>query len=64
MENLRIREFQKAIEDFIDASDIALEVKRMVLADILRNVEAKTTQQLLIEIAERDKEEKQNAESV
>lgn len=64
MENLRIREFQKAIEDFIDAYDIPLEVKRMVLADILRNVETKTTQQLLIEIAERDKEEKRNAESV
>lgn len=65
MNSLRIFEFKKAIKDFVFQSEIPDEVKRMVLAEILKEQEQITFATLQREIEERDKEgsEDGNAES-
>lgn len=68
MNNLKIREFSQAIENFVNGSDLPEEVKRMVLHEILLKQEKQTTDALLAEIADRDAAEKEevkdDAESV
>lgn len=65
MSSLKIRGFQMSLEQYINSSDIPWEVKRMVIADILRTVEYKTSQQLKIELAEHEKKEaEENAEDI
>lgn len=73
MSNLEIKEFSQAITNFVEASPLPEEVKRMALQDILIKQERRAEEELLMEIAVRDalekkqKEEKgeeQNAESV
>lgn len=68
MNNLKIREFSQAIENFVSGSDLPEEVKRMVLHEILLKQEKQTTDALLAEIADRDAAEKEevkdDAESV
>lgn len=67
MQNLEIAEFKQAIKTFVGKATLPAEVKRMSLAEILREVEAESRQALMAEIAARDaaeKEEKEDAESV
>ena len=68
MNNLKIREFSKAITNFVDGSDLPEEVKRMALQEILIKQEQKAKDALLTEIAARDAAEKEevkdDAESV
>lgn len=68
MNNLEIAEFKQAIKMFVGKSTLPVEVKRMSLAEILREVEAESRQALMAEIAERDaaerEEVKEDAESV
>jgi hypothetical protein len=64
MDNLKIREFQIALDDYISKTEIPLEVKRIVVATLLVKLEKETNEQLLIEIEERNKEVTQNAKSV
>lgn len=67
MNNLKIREFSQAIENFVNGSDLPEEVKRMALHEILLKQEKQTTDALMAEIAARDAEEKEvkdDAESV
>lgn len=65
MKSITIYEFKNAISSFVKSSDIPDEVKRMVLAEILKEQEDVTLATLKREIEERDKEgsEDGNAES-
>lgn len=71
MSNLEIKEFSQAITNFVDASPLPEEVKRMALQENLARQEQKARDALLAEIADRDaaesakrEEVKQDAESI
>lgn len=69
MQNLEIAEFKQAIKNFVAKSELPVEVKRMALSEILREVEQESRQALMAEItardaAEQEKEVKKDAESV
>lgn len=67
MSNLEIAEFKQAIKNFVGSSELPVEVKRMALSEILREVELESQRVLMTEIAARDAAEKgvkQDAESV
>lgn len=68
MSNLEIKEFSQAIANFVEASPLPEEVKRLALQEVLARQEQKAKEALLAEIADRDaaeqKEVKQDAESV
>lgn len=61
MENLKIREFQTAIVNFTNASDLPIEVKRLAFEEILHQLRDGANQQLQIEIQQRDSAEKEHA---
>lgn len=63
MSNLEIREFSQAIINFVNSSQLPVEVKRLALADILHQIDSAASTILQNEIAERDrlaKEEQDN----
>lgn len=60
MNSITIYEFKNAISSFVKGSDIPDEVKRMVLAEILKEQEDVTLATLKREIEERDREESEN----
>mgnify|MGYP000272094591 CR=1 FL=1 len=70
MSNLEIKEFSQAIANFVEASPLPEEVKRMALQENLARQEQKARDALMAEIAARDaaevakQEGKQDAESV
>lgn len=67
MNSLIIREFRQSIESFVAKSELPDEVKRMVLAEILKAQEEATVLTLRKEIEERDiaeQEDSVDAESV
>ena len=70
MSNLEIKEFSQAIANFVEASPLPEEVKRMALQENLARHEQKARDALMAEIAARDaaevakQEVKQDAESV
>lgn len=70
MINLEIKEFSQAIANFVEASPLPEEVKRMALQENLARQEQKARDALMAEIAARDaaevakQEVKQDAESV
>ena len=55
--NLKIREFKQSIVNFINASDLPIEIKSMVLADLSSQAAIMANEQIKKEIAERDKKE-------
>ena len=70
MSNLEIKEFSQAIANFVEASPLPEEVKRMALQENLARQEQKARDALMAEIAARDaaevakQEVKQGAESI
>lgn len=70
MSNLEIKEFSQAIANFVEASPLPEEVKRMALQENLARQEQKARDALMAEIVARDaaevakQEVKQDAESV
>ena len=54
MNNLQIREFSQSIINFINASQLPIEVKRLALKDILSQVEAETNKVLQSELQIRE----------
>lgn len=62
MDNLKIREFQTAIVNFVNASDLPIEVKRLVFEEILHQLRDGANQRLQEEIRQRDSAEKAAAE--
>lgn len=67
MNNLEIREFSQAIINFVNGSQLPVEVKRLVMADIMHQLDSAANAILQNEIAERDrvvaKEEKEAQEN-
>lgn len=61
MSNLEIREFSQAIINFTNGSPIPVEVKRLVLSDILHQLESATNAVLQSEIADRDRLAKEDS---
>ncbi|MCH5271885.1 MAG: hypothetical protein J1E83_14280 [Lachnospiraceae bacterium] len=67
MTSLLILEFKQTIQKYVQETTLPDEVKRMILADILREQETVTYETLKQEITERDKneqEENKNEESI
>ena len=68
MSNLEIKEFSQTIANFVEASPLPEEVKRMALQENLARQEQKAREALLAEIEARDAAEKEevkdDAESV
>lgn len=67
MNSLGIREFKQAITNYMQGNPLPDEVKRMVLAEIMREQEERTLLTIKREIEQRDIEEKgddANAENV
>ena len=54
MNNLQIREFSQSIINFVNASQLPIEVKRLALKDILSQVEAETNKVLQSELQIRE----------
>ena len=52
--DLKIREFQTALEKYVDNTDIPAEVKRIIIADLLRKVEEKANADIVAQFAERE----------
>ena len=67
MNSLEIKEFKQAIVNYVQGNPLPDEVKRMVLAEIMREQEERTLLTIKREIEQRDIEEKgddANAENV
>jgi hypothetical protein len=58
MTSLQIREFSETIKAYVKENPLPLEVKRMVLEEITREVSVQTVEQLKAELNERDNKEK------
>lgn len=57
MISIEIREFSQSIKNFVAASPLPAEVKRLALAEILRDQERAATEQIRLEAIEREEEE-------
>ena len=55
--NLKIREFKQSIINFVNTSDLPIEVKSMVLAELSGQAKIMANEQIKKEIAERDRKE-------
>lgn len=54
--NITIREFQQSIINFINETKLPLEVKRLVLLEVTRQVTEASEMQIRNEVAEREKQ--------
>lgn len=59
MSNLEIREFSKAIINFVNGSPLPVEVKRLALSDIMHQLDSAANTAIQGEIVERDRKEKE-----
>lgn len=65
MNSIDVREFSQAIRNFIKSSPVPAEVKRLALAEILRETEEVARRELIAQVEERDRKEgEQDAEGV
>lgn len=65
MSSIDVREFSQAIRNFIKGSKLPAEVKRLALAEILRETEEGARRELIAQVEERDRKEGEaDAESV
>ena len=60
--NLKIREFQQAIINFSNKSDLPIEVKRLCMEEIITQLRSESNRILQEEITQRSIKEKQAAE--
>lgn len=56
--DLYIRETKNTIINYLNSRNLPLEVKRLLLADILTEVEAKADEEIKIQLSARESEEK------
>jgi hypothetical protein len=63
MTSLEIREFTVSIQQYVNGNTLPLEVKRMVLENITRDVSEQTNRQLAKELEERDNRKKTENEA-
>lgn len=57
MDSLQIREVKQTLSNFIESQDMPMEVMRMILVELLQNVEQKTNEELMKLINERKESE-------
>ena len=57
MNSIEVREFSQAIRNFIKGSQLPAEVKRLALAEILRETEEVARRELIAQVEERDRKE-------
>lgn len=57
MNSIEVREFSQAIRNFIKGSQLPAEVKRLALAEILRETEEDARRELIAQVEERDRKE-------
>ena len=57
MSSIEIGEFSQSIKNFVAASPLPAEVKRLALAEILREQERAAAEQIRLEAIEREEEE-------
>lgn len=57
MNSIDVREFSQAIRNFIKSSQLPAEVKRLALAEILRETEEDARRVLIAQVEERDRKE-------
>lgn len=57
--DLQIREFSKAISDFVNRAELPPEVKRLALLEIAQKAAQESDRAVISQIAERDKAAKQ-----
>lgn len=57
MDSLQIREVKQTLSNYIESQDMPMEVMRMILVELLQNVEQKTNEELLKLINERKESE-------
>lgn len=57
MDSLKIKEFEKSIIDLINQTPFPLEVKRLVFADLLRQLETATNEEVQIQIRKENENE-------
>lgn len=60
MNNLEIREFQKAIIGFTNKTDLPIEVKRLCFENILRQISQAADEVVVLEIEKRNKAEQES----
>lgn len=60
MNSLSIREFQQAIINFTNGSELPAEVKRLVFLEILSQINEETTKEIQRELSKRNEEVTQN----
>ena len=52
MNNLSIRQFELTIEEFINKSELPIEVKRLVLSEIKQGIDKEADSQIILEAKE------------
>lgn len=57
MSSIDVREFSQAIRNFIKGAQLPAEVKRLALAEILRETEEDARRELIAQVEERDRKE-------
>ena len=57
MDSLQIREVKQTLSNFIENQDMPMEVMRMILVELLHDVEQKTNEELMKLINERKESE-------
>lgn len=57
MNSIEVREFSQAIRNFIKGSQLPAEVKRLALAEIIRETEEDARRELIAQVEERDRKE-------
>lgn len=57
MNSLQIREVKQTLSNFIESQDMPMEIMRMILVELLQNVEQKTNEELMKLINERKESE-------
>ena len=64
MNNLIIRQFRNDIINYINASDIPVEIKYLAIKDICNQLEAEANRQVYVEQQENEKNDENNKEVV
>ena len=60
MDNLRIREFRNALIEIVNAGEIPIEVKKIILSEMLLQIEKQANEQVVLEFGLREAQKKEN----
>ncbi|MBP5595044.1 MAG: hypothetical protein J6Y02_06655 [Pseudobutyrivibrio sp.] len=63
MNSAEVKDFQYALETYINANTLPLEVKRMVLKDIYVTIAGKANEEILQQLREREAKQEENKDA-